>query len=176
MSQKIHDEWQTKCFLNTSIDVFMASSWEITNENFFKFLQSLSELRRSHMAFRVLLVDDERDFRDLLSIYLQKEGYETECAGDGQEAFDKIQLNRPNLVIADIRMPVLDGVGLLKKVMALVPPLVPMLFVSGYVQRCEKEITSSPNYMGLIPKPVIRQSLLEVIKKIQSQEALRNHS
>jgi hypothetical protein len=60
--------------------------------------------------------------------------------------------------------------------MALVPPLVPMLFVSGYVQRCEKEITSSPNYMGLIPKPVIRQSLLEVIKKIQSQEALRGHS
>lgn len=127
------------------------------------------------MAFRVLLVDDERDFRDLLSIYLEKEGYETECAGNGQEAFDKIQLSRPNLVIADIRMPVLDGVGLLKKVTALVPPPIPMLFVSGYMQQCGKEVTSSPNYMGLIPKPVIRQSLLEVVKKIQSQEALRDH-
>jgi two-component system, OmpR family, response regulator len=120
------------------------------------------------MGYKVLLVDDESDFRDLLAIYLKREGFETDCAENGKEAFDKIQTSRPDLVISDIRMPVWDGYELLKNVSQMIPPPIPMLFVSGYGSRNDTELTSSPNFAGLIAKPIKRQNLLDIIRGLQT--------
>jgi len=123
------------------------------------------------MSFKVLLVDDESDFRDLLALFLKREGFEIDSASDGKEAFEKIQASRPDLVISDIRMPIWDGYELLKNVTTLVPPPIPMLFVSGYGHGDdEATLKSSPNFAGFMSKPVRRQSLLDVVRHFQSQK------
>jgi DNA-binding response OmpR family regulator len=60
---------------------------------------------------RILVVDDDPDLCDMLMICLIAEGYTVECAGDGQEALEKVALFSPNLILLDLWLPVLDGRG-----------------------------------------------------------------
>lgn len=64
----------------------------------------------------VLIVDDEKFIRDILSRIVIREGYHTDTAEDGVEAFDKIRENEFHFVISDINMPNMDGLELLKKI------------------------------------------------------------
>jgi two-component system response regulator PilR (NtrC family) len=63
---------------------------------------------------RILVVDDEAGMRDFLSILLQREGHRVVAAANGKEALRLAREGRFDLVISDIRMPQLDGVGLLE--------------------------------------------------------------
>jgi len=64
---------------------------------------------------RILVVDDEEDVRSFICRILQDAGYEVESAGEGVEALERIQANRPDLVLVDLMMPGLDGWGLLRR-------------------------------------------------------------
>ena len=66
-------------------------------------------------AIRILVVDDEQNARDALRHILSDEGYLVSEAADGQEGLDKLTEFLPDVVLADVRMPRLDGLGLLKK-------------------------------------------------------------
>ena len=70
---------------------------------------------------RVMIVDDEESIREWLSIALKKEGYETKCAEDGEEALKLFKKDRFDAIITDIRMPKLDGLELLKEIKGLNP-------------------------------------------------------
>jgi DNA-binding response OmpR family regulator len=61
------------------------------------------------MTKRILVVDDEPDVVQIVTSILQAKGYETDVAQDGQQALDKIQQRRPDLVILDLMMPVISG-------------------------------------------------------------------
>jgi DNA-binding response OmpR family regulator len=63
---------------------------------------------------RILIVDDDADLAEALCKYLEQSGYAAECAYDGTKALESIIRLRPDLVILDLRMPGLDGVGLLE--------------------------------------------------------------
>ena len=65
---------------------------------------------------RVLIVDDERDIRDLLARLLAKHGFDVEVAEDGYEALNKIRRQQPDVLLLDISMPRLNGIELLKMV------------------------------------------------------------
>jgi DNA-binding response OmpR family regulator len=54
---------------------------------------------------RIMIVDDEKDFRDMLDIYLRKEGFETNTAEDGADLLKKIDDFKPDLVTLDVMMP-----------------------------------------------------------------------
>ncbi len=58
---------------------------------------------------RILIADDEPHIRELVRMYLSKEGYEIESAVDGQDAVDKAQSGNPDLIVLDLMMPRLDG-------------------------------------------------------------------
>ena len=64
---------------------------------------------------RVLVVDDEKGIRCLLSEVLLNRGFEVSLAEDGQESLEKLEKNHFDLVITDINMPRLDGVSMLKR-------------------------------------------------------------
>jgi CheY-like chemotaxis protein len=68
------------------------------------------------MDKRLLLVDDEDDIREILSIYLADLGYAVETAADGVEALDLFRRERPPLVVTDIKMPGIDGIDLLREI------------------------------------------------------------
>ncbi|MGH9372725.1 MAG: response regulator, partial [Vicinamibacterales bacterium] len=61
-------------------------------------------------AARVLVVDDERSMRELLSIVLRRDGYDVLVAADGKAAVETLQRQRVDVLITDIRMPELTGV------------------------------------------------------------------
>ena len=63
---------------------------------------------------RVLIVDDEPDVLLLLRIELEAEGYETLLAADGETALRRIVEERPDVVLLDVMMPVVDGWGVLQ--------------------------------------------------------------
>ncbi|WP_139905311.1 response regulator transcription factor [Clostridium thermarum] len=68
------------------------------------------------MKGRILIVDDEKKLADVMSLYLKKEGYEVECAYNGDEGEELIKLNTYDLVILDIMMPEKDGWSLLRSI------------------------------------------------------------
>ena len=70
------------------------------------------------MAKTVLVVEDDRNIADLLEIYLQKEGYKVEIAYDGGEGLAKYRAVRPDLVLLDVMMPVMDGWGVCRAIRA----------------------------------------------------------
>ncbi|CAG9620686.1 response regulator transcription factor [Sutcliffiella rhizosphaerae] len=67
-------------------------------------------------SFQVLVVDDEADMRNLLEMYLKKDGYEVLFAENGEEALDLLFLNKVDLIILDVMMPELDGFTACKKI------------------------------------------------------------
>lgn len=64
---------------------------------------------------KILLVEDEAVLREAFTILLTSQGYDVVTAVNGQEALDHCQSTRFDLILLDLMMPVLDGVGFLKK-------------------------------------------------------------
>ncbi len=93
-------------------------------------------------VYRVLLVDDEPDIRDLWKEEIESWGYVALTAKDGQEAFDLLSKAHLEIhaVLSDINMPKLDGLSLLKKVREA-GMITPFLFLTGYGDK-EKSVTA----------------------------------
>ncbi|MDB5320190.1 MAG: hybrid sensor histidine kinase/response regulator [Phycisphaerales bacterium] len=62
----------------------------------------------------VLVVEDEKDSRDFVAQYLKREGHTVTTAVDGQTALRKLLNERADIVVLDVRMPNMDGIGLLE--------------------------------------------------------------
>ncbi|MDF3283670.1 response regulator transcription factor [Gordonia sp. N1V] len=67
---------------------------------------------------KVLVVDDEANIRELLSVSLKFQGYEVETAAGGPEAIDRCRNFKPDVLILDVMMPGMDGFGLLRRLRA----------------------------------------------------------
>ena len=72
----------------------------------------------SDQAARVLVVDDEPNIRELLSVSLKFQGFEVQTAPDGPTALDVARTFRPDALIIDVMMPGMDGFGLLRRLRA----------------------------------------------------------
>ncbi|MHB9097325.1 MAG: sigma-54-dependent transcriptional regulator [Syntrophales bacterium] len=79
----------------------------------------------------ILIVDDEERMRHLLAIMLSRKGYHIDQAGDGVEALEMIGAAPFDMIITDIKMPRMDGVELLKRIMAMEIPL-PVVFITAF--------------------------------------------
>lgn len=67
------------------------------------------------MSFRILIADDEKAIRESIKTVLEEEGYSTVAAADGKEALEILKSQNIDIVITDIKMPVIDGIELLDK-------------------------------------------------------------
>ena len=66
----------------------------------------------------ILIVDDEQTLRELLADVLETEGHRVMMAGNGREALTIVARDRPDLVVSDVMMPLLNGVGLCRQIKA----------------------------------------------------------
>jgi CheY-like chemotaxis protein len=80
---------------------------------------------------KILIVDDEESIRFLYKEELEEEGYIVECAGNGEEALEKLCLFKPDLISLDIKMPVMDGIEALKRIREKERKL-PVILCSAY--------------------------------------------
>jgi two-component system, NtrC family, response regulator PilR len=79
---------------------------------------------------RVLVVDDERSMRELLSIVLRRDGYEVLIAEDGAAAVEVLKKERIDILITDIRMPQMNGVDLLREAKRIAPDIVSIVMTA----------------------------------------------
>ena len=84
----------------------------------------------STLASRVLVVDDERSMRELLSIVLRRDGYEVLVAADGKAALDVLKRERVDVLITDIRMPELSGVEVLAEAKKIDPSIISIIMTA----------------------------------------------
>ena len=68
------------------------------------------------MAKKLLIVDDEKNIRNVINEYAKFEGYETDEAEDGMEAVEKCRTGNYDLIIMDVMMPRLDGFSAVKEI------------------------------------------------------------
>jgi two-component system response regulator (stage 0 sporulation protein F) len=80
----------------------------------------------------VLVVDDEKDFRDLMTFWLESKGYAVLQAADGKTAIDQVQRDVPDIVFLDLYMPVMDGAETLRKIRKRNRGI-PVILISAYV-------------------------------------------
>jgi two-component system, OmpR family, response regulator len=74
--------------------------------------------QNSTRGAKVLVVDDEENIRQLLSVSLKFQGYEVETAADGPAALDRCRIAKPDVLVLDVMMPGMDGFGLLRRLRA----------------------------------------------------------
>ena len=85
------------------------------------------------MAISVLIVEDDRNIADLLYMYLNKEGYDVEVAYDGGAGLQAFRNKKPDLVLLDIMMPVMDGWSVCRSIRAESQTPIIMLTAKGEV-------------------------------------------
>lgn len=68
------------------------------------------------MGRSILIVEDEKEIRDLLSHYLRKEGFEVFLAPDGEAGLSRARAEKPNLILLDILLPKMDGLEVLREI------------------------------------------------------------
>jgi len=115
---------------------------------------------------KVMVVDDEQDLRDMINLMLQKEGYETETAQDGQEFLEKIDVFQPDLVTLDVMMPGLTTKEILEKIKEKkTNPKIILLTVVRFSEEEKKKIMDMGNVVGYITKPFEFDDLIKSVKK-----------
>jgi DNA-binding NtrC family response regulator len=120
---------------------------------------------------RILIVDDEANARAALSEILREEGYETETAGDGFKALGKLGSFAADLVLTDLKMPGLDGIGLLREVRTASPSAVVVVMTAfGTIDSAVEAIKlGAENYLT---KPLQPDALVAVVARAMEKGRL----
>lgn len=109
----------------------------------------------------ILIVDDEVDLTTTYSLLFELHGFETLTAANGREALDLIGNRRPDLVLSDLMMPVMDGVELSRKLRhGEATARIPIILMSAAPERHR---LSEAAYDEFVRKPAKFQELLEKI-------------
>ncbi len=120
------------------------------------------------MAKRILLCDDEIHILRAAEFKLKRAGYDVQIAGDGQEAWEAIEVRRPDVLITDCQMPRLDGFGLVQRVREHPETMhlpIFMLTAKGF-EISHEELTQKWGVRAVIAKPFSPRGLLQSINAV----------
>ena len=129
-------------------------------------------------AKKILLVDDDPDIREVLTMILESKGYQTVAATDGLECLAALRAENPDLVILDLLMPKMDGFAVLKELheekWAQYKGM-PILILSSIREgasrrRWELETALEFDIDDYIEKPIEPDTLLERVSRLLNQK------
>ena len=115
------------------------------------------------MANTVLIVEDDVHIRELLKLYLEKEGYGVFTAADGREGLDLFRRERPDLILLDVMMPVMDGWEVCKSVRA--ESQIPVIMLTAKSETDDKVMGLRSGADDYITKPF---EMKEVLARIEA--------
>ena len=117
------------------------------------------------MTKRILVVEDQEDLRAILRDLLAASGYDVIEAVDGGAGVAKAQTERPDLILMDIQMPVLDGYDATRQIKALPNcSAIPIIAVSSFAMKGDEEKARACGCDGYVTKPYSPMSLLGLIR------------
>lgn len=129
------------------------------------------------MALDILIVDDERDIRELVAGVLSDEGYDCRMAGDSTTALDMIDQRRPSLVLLDVWLhgSPMDGLEVLDAIKTREPEL-PVIIFSGHGNIDTAVSAIGRGAMDFIEKPFEAERLLLLVARATETERLRREN
>jgi two-component system OmpR family response regulator len=114
----------------------------------------------------VLLVDDDREIRDLVSIYLKKNGVRVTSAADGRQMRSFLETDRIDIIVLDIMMPGDDGLVLCRELRAGKHRATPILMLTARSDETDRIIGLEMGADDYLPKPFAARELLARIKAV----------
>lgn len=123
---------------------------------------------------KILIAEDERDIRDLVTFSLKFGGFEVVQASNGQEAVERAQAEMPDLILMDVRMPKMTGYEACKALKAM-PAMrhIPVVFLSAKGQESEIQQGVEAGAEEYILKPFAPDELTKQIKSVLERVAQR---
>ena len=119
---------------------------------------------------KILVVDDEFIFIELVGKWLKSDGYEVIVAGDGLEGLEKANKEIPDLIVLDVMMPKMDGYTMLKEVRkSEAIKDVPVILCTGKAQKDYVEMSQGIGVDAYMTKPVHPVEFLSKIKTLLKQ-------
>ena len=126
------------------------------------------------MTKRILVVDDEKGMRDTLQIMLEKEGFEVDLAVNGVEAFEKFKKGEYDLVLTDLKMPELGGIGLIEAMTSKSD--IPIIIMTAYATKDEAIKALNLGASFFIEKPFKKLELMNYINQSIKMEELNQEN
>ncbi|HDM89892.1 MAG TPA: sigma-54-dependent Fis family transcriptional regulator, partial [candidate division WOR-3 bacterium] len=127
------------------------------------------------MDERILIVDDEASVGQFLSIMLEREGYKVEAVLSGKEALEKIAENPPQVVLADLRMPEMDGIELLTRIKEE-DPRIAVVIMTAYGSLESAVEAMRKGAFDYVMKPFQIEEIKLVIKRAIEERKLREEN
>lgn len=128
-------------------------------------------------GYKVLVVDDEFDVRELLTVILEISGATVISASSAKEAMNKLCIDGmsslPDVIISDIGMPVEDGYTFIKKVRSLPPESggnIPAIAVTAFSREEDRIRAFSSGFQAFRTKPIDPEDLINSIRSLVSEE------
>ena len=123
---------------------------------------------------KILIAEDERDIRDLVSFSLKFGGFEVVQASNGQEAVERAQVEMPDLILMDVRMPKMTGYEACKTLKAM-PAMrhIPVVFLSAKGQESEIQQGVEAGAEEYILKPFAPDELTKQVRAVLERVAQR---
>ena len=113
---------------------------------------------------KILFCDDDKNICELARMYLEKEGFEVILAGDGRQAVNGFNREKPNLIILDILMPYMDGYEVCREIRKV--SLVPIIFLTAKSDTFDKVLGLELGADDYIVKPFDVKELIARIKAV----------
>lgn len=120
---------------------------------------------------KILIVDDDRRMVKTIFDILKVKGYEPVAAYTGEEALSKIESEKPECVLMDIKMPGINGVEALKKINDLSPDL-PVILMSAYATEEQIEDARQHGAYTVLNKPIDIQIVLSFLTLLRKEESI----
>ena len=117
-------------------------------------------------GYRILVVDDQQDARDLLAAILTASGARAETASSVQDALQRLDLDRPDALLADIGMPGADGYRLIREVRrrdAQSGRHLPVAAITAYAGDQDRERVMAAGFDRHVPKPITRSEIVDAV-------------
>lgn len=119
------------------------------------------------MSKTVMTVDDSASIRQMVGFTLKGAGYDVIEAEDGKDALAKLDGRQVHMIIADLNMPNLDGIALIREVRSsMAYKFVPIIMLTTESQEAKKTEGKKAGATGWIVKPFKPEKLLSVVKKV----------
>lgn len=121
----------------------------------------------------VLVVDDSPVIRRVMSVTLEKSGYEVELAEDGQEALDILQDPEVDIdvIFADINMPVMDGISMLKQIRQTGDLCqLPVVMLTAVGEERDRDMALLEGANRILTKPSSSHEIIATLKKLELEK------
>ena len=118
-------------------------------------------------AKRILVVDDSRIFRHLVSMHLEAAGYRIIAAENGAEAIKRAISEQPDLIVLDIQMPVMDGAQALAALKAREDTRdIPVLIITTLGRKEDERLLRQGGASGFLSKPIRERQVLKQVQML----------